>query len=247
MRKPVQFLADVVVLCAAFFIAYLPAINLQLQDFFFDVAIAQISFVIFVQISTLFLLGAYSIIWRYVSISDLRVFVYAALVSGGILLALRFLLNLTSFSLWQIPISVITIDTILAFGGLLALRVVRRILYEVGYRSHDGTQRRFTKKKRTLLIGAGRTGATLARDISSRADSEFEIYGFVDDDPRTKGGRVSGFKVLGSTVDLARFVEEIAVEQVVITLDDTQGKEVRRIVDLCTEIGVRARIVPEPL
>ncbi|MGD9629563.1 MAG: polysaccharide biosynthesis protein [Pyrinomonadaceae bacterium] len=244
LRKPIQFFADVAVLCAAFFIAYLPSINIQLDDFFFDIAIAQVSFVIFVQISTLFLLGAYSIIWRYISISDLRVFLYAAFVSGGILLALRLLLPFTAFSLWQIPISVILIDTFLAFGGLLALRVLRRILYEFSDGSRVFGVRRPIKRKRTLLIGAGRTGATLAREISGRADAELDIYGFIDDDPRSKGGRVSGFKVLGPTDELARFVEEIDVEQVVITLDHAHGKEVRRIVDLCSEIGVKARIVP---
>lgn len=244
LRKPIQFFADVAVLCAAFFIAYLPSINIQLDDFFFDIAIAQVSFVIFVQISTLFLLGAYSIIWRYISISDLRVFLYAAFVSGGILLALRLLLPFTAFSLWQIPISVILIDTFLAFGGLLALRVLRRILYEFSDGSRGFGVRRPIKRKRTLLIGAGRTGATLAREISGRADAELDIYGFIDDDPRSKGGRVSGFKVLGPTDELARFVEEIDVEQVVITLDHAHGKEVRRIVDLCSEIGVKARIVP---
>lgn len=244
LRKPVQFFADVAALCAAFFIAYLPSINIQLDDFFFDIAIAQVSFVIFVQISTLFLLGAYSIIWRYISISDLRVFLYAAFVSGGILLALRLLLPFTAFNLWQIPISVILIDTFLAFGGLLALRVLRRFLYEFSDGNRVFGVRRPVKRKRTLLIGAGRTGATLAREISGRADAELDIYGFIDDDPRSKGGRVSGFKVLGPTEELARFVEEIDVEQVVITLDQAQGKEVRRIVDLCSEIGVKARIVP---
>jgi FlaA1/EpsC-like NDP-sugar epimerase len=172
-----------------------------------------------------------------------RVFVYAALISGGILLALRFLLNYTTYNIWQIPISVITIDTILGFGGLLGLRVLRRFLYEMGARK-PGLHKRHIKRKKALLVGAGRTGATLAREIAGRPDSELEIWGFVEDDPRSKGGRVSGIKVLGTTDDLPRFVDEIGVEQVVITLDSDDGKEVRRIVDLCSELGVRTQIVP---
>jgi FlaA1/EpsC-like NDP-sugar epimerase len=172
-----------------------------------------------------------------------RVFVYAALISGGILLALRFLLNYTTYNIWQSPISVITIDTILGFGGLLGLRVLRRFLYEMGARK-PGLHKRHIKRKKALLVGAGRTGATLAREIAGRPDSELEIWGFVEDDPRSKGGRVSGIKVLGTTDDLPRFVDEIGVEQVVITLDSDDGKEVRRIVDLCSELGVRTQIVP---
>lgn len=243
LRRPVLFLADVAVLTTAFFIAYFPAINIRLDKFFFETALTQVSFVVFVQISTLFLLGAYSIIWRYISISDVRVFVYAALVSGGILLALRFLLDSTTYNIWQVPISVITIDTILGFGGLLGLRVLRRFMYEVGMRK-PGHHKRHIKRKRALLVGAGRTGATLAREIAGRPDSELEIWGFVDDDPRSQGGRVSGFKVLGTTEDLPRFVDDIDVEQVVITLDSADGREIRRIVDLCSDLGVRTQIMP---
>ncbi len=230
-------------LTTAFFLAYFPAINIRVDTFVLESVLTQVSFVIFVQISTLFLLGAYSIIWRYISIGDVRVFAYAALVSGGLLLALRFLLNFTTYNIWQIPISVIAIDTILGFGGLLGLRVLRRFLYEFGQRQ-PGKHKRVTKRKKALLVGAGRTGATLVREMAGRGDSELEIWGFVDDDPRWKGGLVSGFKVLGGTDDLPRFVDEIGVEEVVITLDDASGKEIRRIVDLCAKLGVKTQIVP---
>lgn len=237
------FGADVAVLTTAFFLAYFPAINLRLDQFVFESVLVQVPFVVFIQISTLFLLGAYSIIWRYISIGDVKVFIYAALISGGILLALRFLLNLTVYNIWQVPISVISIATILGFGGLLAIRVLRRFLYESRQRM-PGEHRRSSRKKKALLVGAGRTGATLVREIAGRPDSELEIWGFVDDDPRWKGGRVSGFKVLGGTDDLERFVEEIGIEEVVITLDSASGKEIRRIVDLCSELGVKTQILP---
>ena len=84
----------------------------------------------------------------------------------------------------------------------------------------------------------------MAGAIAGRHDSELEIWGFVEDDPRSRGGRVSGFKVLGTTEDLPRFIDDIDVEQVVITLDNADGKEIRRIVDLCSELGVRTQIVP---
>ena len=231
-------------LAAAFIAAFLPSINIQLLNFYLDPALAQVSFVVFVQISCLFLFGAYSIIWRYISLTDLRVFAYAAMVSGGTLLGLRFLLEFSTFNLWQVPISVILIDTVLGFGGLLALRVVRRVIYEVGDRNRAVGFRRSIKKKRALFVGAGRTGATLAREIAGGLGSELDIWGFLDDDPQKKGGRVSGYKVLGSIHDLPRMVEEAGIKQVVITLDNADAKEIRHIVDICSELGVRTQIVP---
>jgi len=82
MRRPIQFLADVAVLCAAFVVAYLPAVNIQLGEFYVDVLMRQLPFVVLVQFSSLFLVGAYSILWRYVSIEDLKVFLKADRLRG---------------------------------------------------------------------------------------------------------------------------------------------------------------------
>ncbi len=244
LRRPLQFLLDIAVLSAAFFLAYLPAINIQVTDFYVDIAVRQLPLVILIQFSALFLVGAYSILWRYVSIEDLRSFITAGLVSGLILIALRFLLNFTDLSLWQVPISVIMIDTVLGFGGLLGLRVLRRFVYEFGDKGGTFRGSRRVKRKAALLVGAGRMGATLVKDLSGRFDAELDIRGFVDDDPRKKGGSVGGVKVLGTTHDLPRLADEIGIEQVVIAIDHAQGKDIRRIVDVCGSIPVKAQIVP---
>jgi FlaA1/EpsC-like NDP-sugar epimerase len=244
LRRPVQFLSDVAVLCAAFFLAYLPSLNIQLGDFYFDAAINQLPFVILIQLSSLFLVGAYSIIWRYVSFEDIKSFLKAALISGVILLAVRLLLTFINFNRWQVPISVILIDTALAFGGLLGLRMLRRFVYELGEKQNQRGTKRRAKRKSTLFVGAGRIGALAIKDVVGRGDTEFEVKGFVDDDRRKKGGSVSGIKVLGTTDDLARLVDELNIEQVVIAIDQAQGKDIRRILNICREIPVRARIVP---
>src|SRR5215207_3975972 len=114
LRRPVQFVADIGILSAAFLIAYLPSLNIQLGEFYFETAVAQLPFVVFIQFSSLFLVGAYSIIWRYVSLEDIKAFLKAAALSGIVLIAVRFLLGLTTFNLWQVPLSVIWIDTLLA-------------------------------------------------------------------------------------------------------------------------------------
>lgn len=244
LRRPVQFLADVAVLSVAFFLAYLPALNVQLSDYHVETALTQLPFVVLVQFSSLFLVGAYSIIWRYVSIEDIKVFLKAALISGSIFLAFRFLLIFTDFNQWQVPISVILIDTVLAFGGLLALRVLRRFAYEFGEKKRFFGSKRRLKRKSALLVGAGRIGAAIVKEVSGRADAELDVKGFIDDDRYKKGGSVSGVKVLGTTDDLARLVDELNVEQVVIAIDQAQGKEIRRIIDVCRAIPVKTQIVP---
>jgi FlaA1/EpsC-like NDP-sugar epimerase len=243
LRRPVQFAADIAILSGAFFLAYLPALNVQLSEFYIGAALTQLPFVVLVQFSCLFLVGAYSILWRYVSIGDIKVFAKASIIAGTILIAFRLLLTFTHFNLWQVPVSVILIDTVLAFGGMLGVRILRRFIYELGDNRSSGSKRKL-KRKPALLVGAGRIGAALARELNGRADGELEVRGFVDDDPHKKGGSVSGIKVLGTTSDLPRLVDELAIKQVVIAVDDAQGKEIRRVMNVCSAIPVRAQIVP---
>ena len=244
LRRPAQLALDLVVLCVAFLLAYLPAVNVQLGDFYFEAALSQLPFVVLVEFVALFSVGAYSIIWRYISIEDLRVFLKAALISAIIFLSLRFLLIYSPFRLWQIPISVILINLVLGFGGLLAVRVLRRFSYELREKNRVVGRRRRMKLTPALIVGAGRMGATLVKEISGRADAELEIRGLVDDDARKVGGSVGGVKVLGRTRDLARLVEELHIKQVVIAMDNAPGEEIRRLLDICGTLPVRTQIVP---
>ena len=244
LRRPTQFLLDVIVLTAAFLLAYLPAINVQLGEYYLNTTLTQLPFVIFIQFAALFLSGAYSIIWRYISIEDLKVFIRAATISGIILIALRFLLIYSDFRLWQIPISVILLDLVIGFGGILAVRVLRRFVYELSEKNQTFPRRRRGELSPALIIGAGRMGATLVKEMVGRRDAELEIRGFIDDDVRKVGGSVGGIKVLGTTRDLPRLVEELKIKQIVIAIEQAQGKEIRRILDVCSVLPVRAQIVP---
>ena len=132
----------------------------------------------------------------------------------------------------------------LAFGGILGLRVLRRSIFELGEKNRSYGGRRRIKRTPALIVGAGRMGATLVKEVAGRLDGELDIRGFVDDDPRKKGGSVGGIKVLGSTNDLARLVDELDIKQIVIAVDNADGKEIRRLLEICGEIEVKVQIIP---
>ncbi|MBX3298701.1 MAG: polysaccharide biosynthesis protein [Acidobacteria bacterium] len=243
-RRPLQFLADVFILSLAFVVSYLPAVNVQVAGFYYETILTQLPFVVLVQMLALFAVGANSLIWRYVSIEDIKVFVKAALVSLMILLGFRFLLSYSNTAVWQVPVSVILIDSMMAFGGLLALRILRRFVYEINDKNATGVVRRKVRRKPALIVGAGRMGSSLVKEMSGRADAELEILGFVDDEARKVGGSVNRVKVLGTTERLPKLVKELKIEEVVLAIDQAQGKEIRRIMDICSSIPVKAQIVP---
>ena len=209
-----------------------------------DNALNQLPFVVLVQFTSLFVVGAYSIIWRYVSIEDIKSFLKAAFISGVILILVRLLLSPEKFIRWQVPLSIILMDTIFAFAGLLALRILRRSIYEVSEKRTYQIGKRRKVRKQTLIVGAGRLGAATIKEVVGRADTELDVKGFIDDDRRKKGGSVGGIKVLGSTDDLARLADELNIDQVVLAVDQTNSKDIRRIFDICRAIPVKAQIVP---
>jgi FlaA1/EpsC-like NDP-sugar epimerase len=243
LRRPFQFIADVVVLCSAFFLAYMLRFDFKLTDSL-DNILNQLPLVVLIQFSVLFLVGAYPILWRYFSLEDVKVFLKASIISSLILLGFRLLLSQDIFDRWQIPVSVILMDAVLAFSGMLGIRALRRFFYELGEKQRFTLTKKKVKRQAALFVGAGRMGASVVKEIVGRRDGELEIKGFVDDDRAKKGGSVGGLKVLGTTEDMARLVDELMIEQVVIAIDQAQGKEIRRILDICRAIPVKARIVP---
>jgi FlaA1/EpsC-like NDP-sugar epimerase len=146
---------------------------------------------------------------------------------------------------WRVPISVSLFDTILAFGGLLGIRVLRRSLYERYEKDlHLPAPGRHRSRKRALLVGAGRTGLLAVRELLSQKAGELEVVGFVDDDPRKQGSVIHGVKVLGTTDDLAELVRELDVERVVVTMVRVDRETLWGLVRTGQRIGVEVRIVP---
>lgn len=244
LRRPLQVFADFTILCLAFFFAYLLRFDFTLPEYYLENALNQLPFVVLVQFSSLFLVGGYSILWRYISLQDIKTFLKAALLSASVLIAFRLLLSPDRFIRWQVPLSITLMDTIFAFSGLLSIRILRRFFYEMSEKRRISMGVRRIKQKKTILVGAGRIGSAIVKELAGRADAEIAIKGFVDDDKRKKGAIINGVKVLGTTADLARLVEELGIDLVVITIDEATGREIRRILEICRQIPVKTQIVP---
>lgn len=243
MRRPVQLILDLLVLSAAFLFSYLLRFDFNLPDYYLDNALDQLPFVVLVQFTALFIVGAYTLIWRYVSLEDVKFFLRGAVASAIILLIGRVLLPAT-FGRWLIPVSVTVTTTVLGFGGVFALRMLRRSVYEIYEKRGHIAERKQIKPQSALFVGAGHTGAMAVKEIFKRGDSGVEVKGFIDDDRNKRGGSVNGVKVLGTMHDLPRLVEEMRINQVILAFDRTSGKDVRRITKICQEIGVKTRIIP---
>lgn len=243
LKREVQYLLDLLILSAAFVVACLLRFDFQPPVS----TLIQLPLVVLIQFVTLSVLGIYSFIWRYIGMAEIKSFVKAAVYSLAISLALVLALRLglpAKLQGWRVPISVNLIDTVLAFGGLLGVRVLRRSLYERFERGPLPRVERSPERKKALLVGAGRAGVMAVRELRSRRRVELEVLGFLDDDPLKLGSVVHGVKVLGTTADLPRLVRELAIERVVLTMVEVRRETVRHLVQLCQRLGIEVRIMP---
>jgi FlaA1/EpsC-like NDP-sugar epimerase len=245
LHRRIQFLADLLVLTVAFATANWLRFDLSFPSDWVHNILGQLPYVVMIQFIALTLSGGRAFIWRYTGITHVRSFLYAAGASFLLVMALRVGLPDTFFQ-WRVPYSVNIMDTVLAFGGALGLRVMRRSLYE-----------RYEKRKRlrgvvsngirrpVLLIGAGQAGVLTAKEILGRGDMDLDIRGFVDDDPgKQKRSVLQEIRVLGTTQDLPTLVPRLGIDHVVITMAQASRSDIQRIVEICENVPVKVRIIP---
>jgi FlaA1/EpsC-like NDP-sugar epimerase/lipopolysaccharide/colanic/teichoic acid biosynthesis glycosyltransferase len=240
--RQTQWALDILVLAASFLLAYLLRFEFAIPAQELRNAVIQLLCLVAIQFAALILTGVYAFVWRYVGMSEVSTFIKAALLASLPPLIARLALPI-QFKQFQVPLSIIIMDTAFAFGGVLALRVARRAVHEANHkRKRPGAET--GPKKAVLLIGAGRAGMIVVREILDVGNSDLDIKGFVDDDPNKQGSVIQGIRVMGTTQDLPRLVRKYNIDHIVISIAKATRQDFRRILDVCEQIPVKVRVMP---
>ncbi|HET9673670.1 MAG TPA: hypothetical protein VFP31_02590, partial [Gaiellaceae bacterium] len=96
-------------------------------------------------------------------------------------------------------------------------------------------------RRRTLIVGAGRGGRSLLREL--RETPGEQVVGFVDDDPRLRRSRMQGVAVLGGTLEVARVIDRTRPDIVLVTIPEAERSRLDTVVAACTAAGVQCRFV----
>ncbi|WP_433503771.1 polysaccharide biosynthesis protein [Pseudonocardia halophobica] len=95
---------------------------------------------------------------------------------------------------------------------------------------------------RTLVVGAGAAGRTLARDLMRTHEYGLAVVGFLDDDAHKR--RIGRLPVLGPLSSLAETVREQAIDVVVVAIPSLPPIELAAVVREAVRCGVRVRYLP---
>lgn len=231
-------LTDALVMALAYFFAFLLRFDFDAPWWGWHRVSTSFITVWTVQTGALALFGCYRMLWRYVSINDFHRFVGALASSTLILAVLR--MALPDHFGARPPYSITVINSILALGGLLSVRLLWRILTSTSMPNAATLQ----APRRVLLIGAGDCGNLIARELKQQSTSPVKVVGFLDDDPGKQTMKIQGFPVLGTINDLRAVVQKRAVDEVIVTMTRVPRTTMRTIVSLSELANIPSRIMP---
>ena len=95
-----------------------------------------------------------------------------------------------------------------------------------------------------LIVGAGEGGQLVAREMQRTPALRQTPIGFVDDDPRKRGMRIHGLKVLGTTAQLDRLLDDVEPDEVIIAIPSAPGVLREQVVRACRERDIPVRTLP---
>lgn len=142
--------------------------------------------------------------------------------------------------IFYIPSSILFIHFLCVLFALIGIRFLVKYFFEIIVSS------RKIKQKRVLIYGAGSSGLTTMNTLVQDVSNNFEVIGFVDDNPNKFGKAIGGLFVYGpNKVFSKNFIKKHRPDQIVISIQKSlTPKRKKEIVELCLEFGLEIKIVP---
>lgn len=224
---------DLCIVALAWATAYLIRYNFAVLSIEWQPVVQMLPVVMLAQGLVFWSIGLHRGLWRFASIPDLWNIIRAALLGALAVGLALFLFN----RMEGVPRIALAVYPALLILLLSAPRLAYRMWRDRGLAVHAAAI-----GKRVLILGAGRAGEMLARDI--RRDNEYLLMGFLDDNPQLKGTKIHGLPVLGSTARLAHVLDTLAVDVVIIAITSASSAQIRHVVEACEQAKVQFRILP---
>jgi exopolysaccharide biosynthesis polyprenyl glycosylphosphotransferase len=176
--------------------------------------------------------GLYRLRFRLHVLDDLRSILAATSVAAMIVLTGRVLfgsvneLDAETFRMWGFALAYVS-----------AGRVARYWAHERANEAGEGV-------RSTLIIGAGRVGALIAKRLLDTPELGLRPVAFLDKEPLVDTWSELGVPVAGASWDLDETVRKYGIEQVVITFSTAPDDVLLRLIRRCEDLGIPTAIVP---
>ncbi|EJC83968.1 putative nucleoside-diphosphate sugar epimerase [Rhizobium leguminosarum bv. trifolii WSM2297] len=178
-------------------------------------------------------MGMYRAIFRYANLAAFITVLKAIAIYG-----FAFMTIFTALSVPGVPRTVGILQPFLLLIGIGLSRL--GIRYWLG----DAYQRILHKNMlaKVLIYGAGKAGRQLAAALTNSA--ELNVVGYLDDDPRLKGGVMGGLPIY-DPADLPVLAETLGVHNVLLALPSASRQRRNEILEHIRKARVNVRTLPD--
>jgi FlaA1/EpsC-like NDP-sugar epimerase len=191
--------------------------------------------VLSVQGLVLWATGLYKGLWRFASFPDLWNIARAAIFGTIFILAALTVFYGSSVQEFLGPVALYPAMVFLALG-------LPRMCYRFWKDSRVPARAANAGAARALILGAGRSGALLERELRHRG--AFDVVGFLDDDDRLRGSQVHGIPVLGTIDRLPNVRTETGADIAIIAMPSATNQQMQQVVEVCEKSGIEFRTLP---
>ncbi|TCK18111.1 FlaA1/EpsC-like NDP-sugar epimerase [Thiogranum longum] len=224
---------DLAMIPVAWIGAYWLRFNLgSIPETYLSAAFTSLIVVVLVQGIAFRYFGLYRGVWRFASIPDLIRISKAVLVGMAFSAIVIFLMT----RMEGVPRSVFPLYGLLLTTLLGSSRLLVRWSKDHHIYRKDG--------QRVLIVGAGKAGEMLVRDLLRSRDELYYVVGFVDDSIRKHGQEIHGVRVLGACDEITDFTERLNIDLIVLALPSATSAQMRRLVRLCDKTEIPVRTLP---
>jgi UDP-GlcNAc:undecaprenyl-phosphate/decaprenyl-phosphate GlcNAc-1-phosphate transferase len=231
-RRLVESLVDFALITASFVAAYYLRLQGSGTPYERHIFLVSLAVLLAVRYATFIPFGLYRGVWRYAGARDAASIVGAVVVSEVVAY-----LILEATQAWgAFPRSIFVIDALICTLVIGASRFWERAFVR-GVSSLTGRGER----RRTLIVGAGRGGRSLLRELRETAGEQ--VVGFVDDDQRLAGRRLQGTPVLGGLGEIEQILSRARPDTVLVTIPDAPRERLGLVIDACALAQVPCRFV----
>jgi FlaA1/EpsC-like NDP-sugar epimerase len=232
-RRVAFFMAtDLAVFAASLFVAMFVRFEIPVPRAYWESIPKLLAILVIVRLGSNTVFRLYNLTWRFVGTRDM-VNVIAATVLGTLLWVAA------SYALHDIarfktpPRFVIAGEFLFTLFGVGAIRAAKRIWQVITLPSG----RRSGEARRVLIVGGGRAGEKLIREMVHDRVGGMRPVGVIDDDVLKSGTYLHGVRILGGRDLLARVVRDDRVDDVMIAMPSAPGHVIREVVNAARTAG----------
>ena len=228
---------DTIIILLSFYFAFHLRFEFTFPPKYIHRALFWAGGLIIVKIWILHFFKIYNLNWSFVGVSELSSIIKAWFVSVTSIYAFNMILRYSLVD-YNLPRSVIIMDSVLSFGMIGFLRISKRLLMEIF--STIGI------RKRTLIIGIDYTSERLVKELKSTRSNKLFPIAFVDENKMRIGTQICGLPVYGGYERIDAIIHDDKIDSVLLNLPTASHKTISEIFELIHKAGVDdIKIVPK--